>query len=98
MNLEREVKEAIIKLAKKQNHIEKIMLFGSRARGDNHKTSDIDLAIWALGSISEFAYVLDEQAPTLLEFDLSHMNEVEDSFFIEQVLKEGIILYEKSRL
>ena len=28
-----------------RDHIRKVMLFGSRARGDYHKTSDVDLAI-----------------------------------------------------
>lgn len=98
MHIKREVIQAIIDLAQSYHSIQKIMLFGSRVRGDHHRTSDIDLAIWSTESISEFVYLLDERVPTLLEFDISHMEEVEDSLFIEQVLKEGIVLYEKSRL
>ena len=98
MHIEKEVRQAIIDLARNYDCIDKIMLFGSRVRGDHHMTSDIDLAIWSTESISEFVYLLDEHVPTLLEFDISHMEEIEDSLFIEQVLKEGIILYEKSRL
>ncbi|MEG0086674.1 MAG: hypothetical protein RR817_09390 [Niameybacter sp.] len=55
------------------------------------------MAIWSEKSMSEFAYALEEEVPTLLEFDLSYMNEVEDAFFREQVTKEGIVLYEKPR-
>lgn len=98
MHIKKEVIQAIIELAQSDHSIQKIMLFGSRARGDYHRTSDIDLAIWSTESISEFVYLLDERVPTLLEFDISHMEEIEDSLFIEQVLKEGIVLYEKSRL
>ena len=98
MHIEKEVRQAIIELARNYDSIDKIILFGSRVRGDHHRTSDIDLAVWSTESISEFVYLLDEHVPTLLEFDISHMEEIEDSLFIEQVLKEGIILYEKSRL
>jgi predicted nucleotidyltransferase len=98
MHVKNEVIQAMIDLAQTYHSIQKIMLFGSRARGDHHETSDIDLAIWSTESISEFVYILEEQLPTLLEFDISHMEEVENPLFIEQVLKEGIVLYEKSRL
>nr|WP_307991823.1 nucleotidyltransferase domain-containing protein [uncultured Niameybacter sp.] len=98
MNLDKAITQTIITLAKTYDFIDKVVLFGSRARGDNNPTSDIDLAIWGTENINEFAYSLDEQAPTLLEFDLSYMNDIEDDFFVEQILKEGIVLYEKSRL
>ncbi|MEF9960697.1 MAG: nucleotidyltransferase domain-containing protein [Niameybacter sp.] len=97
MNLRQEIEEAIVALARQYIEIEKVVLFGSRARGDNTERSDIDLAIWSEKSMSEFAYALEEEVPTLLEFDLSYMNEVEDAFFREQVTKEGIVLYEKPR-
>ncbi|MBA8936701.1 hypothetical protein BCD96_000786 [Clostridium beijerinckii] len=32
---------------------------------------------------------------TLLKFDFSDMKNINDEFFIEQVEKEGIIIYEK---
>lgn len=35
----------IAEFAKKYN-IQKVILFGSRSRGDYHKTSDIDLAVY----------------------------------------------------
>ena len=44
MNLELGIQEDIIKLARKYQ-IEKVILFGSRARGDNREKSDIDLAV-----------------------------------------------------
>lgn len=41
--IRQKVIEEIIVLAKKY-HVEKVILFGSRARGDYHSRSDIDLA------------------------------------------------------
>lgn len=43
-NLGKEDEAKIITLAKKY-HVEKVILFGSRARGDNRPNSDIDLAL-----------------------------------------------------
>ena len=37
------IENAIVELAKKYN-LSKVILYGSRARGDNHERSDIDLA------------------------------------------------------
>lgn len=47
-----------------RDHIRKVMLFGSRARGDYHKTSDVDLAI-----VSDF----DLRAALLAGFEASRL-------------------------
>ena len=47
-----------------RDHIRKVMLFGSRARGDYHKTSDVDLAI-----VSNF----DIRAVLLAGFEASRL-------------------------
>lgn len=46
------------------DHIRKVMLFGSRARGDYHKTSDVDLAV-----VSDF----DIRAMLLAAFEASRL-------------------------
>lgn len=43
-NIPERVEKEIIQLAK-QYDIQKVILFGSRARGDNWERSDIDLAV-----------------------------------------------------
>lgn len=95
MNLKSEILNEIINICNNYNGIEKVILFGSRARGDNSEKSDIDLAIYCNENISEFIEEIEEKVPTLLEFDFSEMNKIKDEFFIEQVDKEGVILYEK---
>jgi predicted nucleotidyltransferase len=47
LNLEKRIVDDIVAIAEKYEMIKKIVLFGSRARGDNSKKSDIDLAIYA---------------------------------------------------
>lgn len=95
MNLDNGIVNQIVDISKKHKYIDKIILFGSRARGDNSLKSDIDLGVYSNNSIAEFKAEIEEKVSTLLEFDFSHMNNVEDKFFIEQVEKEGVIIYEK---
>ena len=95
MNLDKVILNEIIEISKKHSEINKVILFGSRARGDNGDRSDIDLAIYCEESISDFIEDIENNTTTLLEFDFSDMKSVNDELFIEQVNKEGIILYEK---
>ena len=95
MNLSESIINEIIDISKKYYRINKVVLFGSRARGDNEVKSDIDLAIYCDGDLSLFIEEIENTTHTLLEFDFSNMNNIVDDFFIEQVEKEGIVLYEK---
>ena len=95
MNLDKIVLNEIIEISKKYSKINKVILFGSRTRGDNGDRSDIDLAIYCEKSISDFIEDIENNTTTLLEFDFSDMKSVNDELFIEQVNKEGIIIYEK---
>ena len=95
MELDQEIIECINKLAKEIESIQRVVLFGSRARKEAEKTSDIDLAVYGSSQIQEFVYALETKVPTLLMFDVSNMEEIEDPVFIEQVEKEGVTIYEK---
>ena len=95
MNLSNSIINEIIDISKKYYGINKVVLFGSRARGDNELKSDIDLAVYCDSDLSLFIEEIENTTHTLLEFDFSDMNNIRDEFFIEQVEKEGILLYEK---
>lgn len=95
MNLSKSIINEIIDISKKYYRINKVVLFGSRARGDNELKSDIDLAVYCDGDLSLFIEEIENTTHTLLEFDFSDMNNIVDDFFIEQVEKEGIVLYKK---
>ena len=51
----------------KRNQIQEIILFGSRARGDYNRTSDIDLAVTG-GNISGFAVSIEEETSTSVSY------------------------------
>lgn len=74
--------------------IDRVILFGSRARGDNLPRSDIDLAV--VGDADLFRYRLDEHAPTLLKFDVVDLSRDLPSDFRASILKDGVVIYEKT--
>ena len=53
--------------------VRRVVLFGSRARGDYRRTSDIDLAVTG-GDIDRFALDVDEETSTLLEYDIVNLD------------------------
>ena len=83
----------IIDLAK-QHNVKRLVLFGSRARGDFKRKSDIDLAV--LGeNISRFASDVDEMTDTLLKYDIVDLSYKLSDELLKNIENEGIILYEK---
>ena len=80
--------------------VDKIVLFGSRARGDYHDRSDIDLAVFCdRASDEEWQQVLDclreDRIDTLLKVDCVRF-ERSNAALKEHIMIEGKVLYEKS--
>lgn len=73
-----------IKLVLEKNKKYKILLFGSRARGDYKETSDIDLAV--LSEISR-----DEQYKFMNEIDLLDIVYKIDIVFVDSNTKEELV-------
>lgn len=74
--------------------VERVVLFGSRARGDHHERSDIDLAVFGLAPdrAGRFRQAL-EDLPTLLSFDLVCVDEYTSPALLENIDREGVTLY-----
>ncbi len=88
-----QVEEEIIQIAKK-NNIAKVIVFGSRARGDFKRTSDIDLAVSG-GNYSGFCLDVEEDTSTLLEFDIINLDEAVERELLTSITEEGRCVYEK---
>lgn len=89
-----QVIEEIQELARKYN-VNKVILFGSRARGDFKRISDIDLAVEG-GDFARFALDIDEETSTLLEYDIVDLSRDMQWELLEAIKKEGKVLYEKA--
>jgi predicted nucleotidyltransferase len=77
--------------------VERVVLFGSRARGDAAPRSDIDLAITcprADAKIWSDIVEAAEEAPTLLQIDLVRMDAAPAELLAE-IAREGRVLYER---
>ena len=85
--------QSINELAKKYN-IQKVVLFGSRARGDYKERSDIDLAVSG-GDIVGFTFAVEEETPTLLMFDVVNLDKEVQQDLLASIKKEGVVLFEK---
>lgn len=88
-----EVIEEICELAKKYD-VRRVIIFGSRARGDYRRSSDIDLAVQG-GDTVRFALDVDEETNTLLEYDIVDLDGSVQKELLESIEKEGKLLYEK---
>lgn len=92
--IKQEVLQEIRELAERY-HIEKVILFGSRARGDYRKTSDIDLAVTG-GDIARFSLDAEEETSTLLKYDIVNLDAPVPAGLKQSIEREGAILYEKA--
>ena len=75
--------------------IEKIILFGSRARGTNAERSDIDIAVYG-GDFDGFYWDVKEKIHSLLMFDILQADtSISDELKLE-IEKDGVVIYEKA--
>ncbi len=75
---------------------EKMILFGSRARGDHRENSDFDIAVSGHFNPSEWAELkasLEEKNLTLFNVDLMILESLGDDYR-KNIQREGKILYE----
>ncbi len=92
-NLPEKAVSDIVSFAK-SNGVEKVILFGSRARGTNAERSDIDLAVRG-GDAFNYYYDLEEKARTLLIFDVVNLDKGVTDELKKEIERDGIVLYEK---
>lgn len=93
IGIEPRVLEEILQLARKYD-VRKVILFGSRARGDFSRTSDIDLAVEG-GDFERFALDVDEETSTLLQYDIVNLDRDMQEELRDSIKREGKLLYEK---
>ena len=83
-----------ISILAKKYEIDRVILFGSRARGDNHERSDIDLAVSGK-DFGIFALDANESLNTLLKIDFVNLDAI-DQNLRDEIDRDGVVLYEKA--
>lgn len=84
----------IIKYAKIYR-IKKVILFGSRARVTHGERSDIDIAVSG-GNTAKFSLEVDEEAHTLLIFDVVDLDGYVSKELKKEIESDGIVIYEEN--
>lgn len=75
---------------------QKLVLFGSRARGDNRPASDIDLAVYGMPEDQRGAFgAACEELPILLKLDIVHIRPGMAPLFLQNIERDGIDLMNK---
>lgn len=98
--LSSEILSNIVNILGRYKKISRAVIFGSRARGDYRKTSDIDLCIFSDG--------LDEIEPNLISdaieeldtpyrYDILFFDKLKSEDLKENILKEGIAIYVREK-
>lgn len=94
--LQKSLLEKIIETILHHKPVDKIVLFGSRARNSNYKASDIDIAIfsseWTSTDINIVHDQLEENILTALQFDVLHFDSLQNEF-LKKEIEKGVTLY-----
>ncbi|WP_438265674.1 nucleotidyltransferase family protein [Blautia wexlerae] len=93
-NLPERVFREITMFAKKHS-IQKVILFGSRARGTHRERSDIDIVVYG-GNFDSFYWDIKENVHSLLIFDIVEADGDISEELGEEIVKDGVVIYEKT--
>lgn len=96
--LNNEVVEAINGIFAKHGAIEKVLIYGSRAKGNFKPSSDIDLSIIGENLDTELLQSIEFDLDDLLlpyKFDISIYEKINNPAFLEHINRNGIIFYTK---
>ena len=82
----------------KEYQADKIILFGSRARGDNRERSDIDIAVYGMPEKNQslFWSAIDD-LPSLLSVDIVHITGRTDVALLKNIERDGVVLMNKAK-
>lgn len=90
--------ESILEVLRSNSKIDQVILFGSRAKGDNSNGSDIDLAI--RGKDLKLDDILDaktrfDELPIPYKIDLIIYERISEQDLKDHVDRVGVVLYER---
>lgn len=90
-----ELLNQIISAIRRHANVKRIILYGSRARGDYGRASDIDIAVECQDKNGFVRNLIDDEVRTLLKLDIVNLADVNEKLRHE-IDEEGIVVYEKA--
>ena len=90
---ERVIRE--ISVLSRRNGVQKVILFGSRARGTHTDRSDIDIAVTG-GDFDTFYWDIKEKIHSLLTFDVISLDSGVSDELKKEIEKDGVTIYEET--
>ena len=89
----------IIRASEELSEIEEVVIFGSRAKGNFKKASDIDLAVKGRSvtdtTIKSLSGQLNEEMPMPYFFDIVHYESISNSDLLDHIDRVGIVIYKR---
>ena len=95
VGLTHQIIHAIVSTIQRHASVDRIILYGSRTRGDFDERSDIDLAIEGEADPALLRGFLEEEVPTLRKFDVVKVSDLDETM-AASVNREGMVLYDKA--
>ena len=83
-----------IHLYAERHDVQKVVLFGSRARNTHTERSDIDIAVYG-GDCDGFYWDVKENMHTLLMVDIVDMDSGVSEELKKEIERDGVVIYEK---
>jgi predicted nucleotidyltransferase len=77
--------------------VEKVILYGSRARGNFRNGSDMDLTLVGSMDLTLLGQIIDEIDDLLLpySFDISLYQKINDKELLQQITEQGVVFYQQ---
>ena len=78
-----------------ERDVDRVILFGSRARRTNSERSDVDIAVSG-GDFNGFYDDIKDKTHSLLMFDIVNLDNRVTHELTQEIERDGIVLYEKA--
>lgn len=92
--------DEIIHVLQKFSAVKKAIIFGSRAKGNYQKGSDIDIAVKGQGIdrdiVASLSFLLNEESSIPYFFDIVHFDRISETELIEHIKRVGICIYSRA--
>jgi len=92
---------SILKIMDSQEVVDKVILFGSRAKGNYREGSDVDLALKGeslnFEKVSHISYLLNEETNMPYHFDLVNYHHIQEPELIKHIDRVGIPIFDRKK-